>query len=58
MQGGRTFQYSLLIVTLAPITLAILPRSSGVLAVSTRNRIDRRHASLFDALSLSHARRV
>jgi hypothetical protein len=35
MLGGRTFQYSLLIVTLAPVTLALLPRSSDVLAVST-----------------------
>jgi hypothetical protein len=35
MLGGRAFQYSLLIVTLVPITLALLPRSSDVLAVST-----------------------
>ena len=33
--NGRVFQYSLLTVTLVPITLALLPRSSDVVAVST-----------------------
>jgi hypothetical protein len=33
--SGRTFQYLLLTVTLLPITLALLPRSSDVVAVST-----------------------
>jgi hypothetical protein len=33
--NGRVFQYSLLTVTLLPITLALLPRSSDVVVVST-----------------------
>ena len=35
MMNGRLFQYSLLTVTLLPITLALMPRSSDVVAVST-----------------------